>query len=288
MVMSRPSDYSPHEKTLPAAGNDPARPGAEIPAKVIWHDLECGTYRADLPFWRKLAERYGAPILDVGAGTGRVALDLARAGHLVTALDLDPDLLGALADRAGQLPVESVCADARSFDLDRCDFALCLVPMQTLQLLGGITERVEFLRCASAHLQPGGLLACAIVTELDQFDTADGSPGPAPETARAAGDLYVSRATGVRVLDRQIVIERLRRIIPGGEIPGGESGPGDEHTGDARAVGSTDERDVIGLARVSTSELEREGLQAGLTPEPALEISPTDEHVGSAVVMLRA
>ena len=189
----------------------------------------------------------------------------------MTALDLDPVLLGALAKRAGELPVASVCADARSFDLDRRDFALCLVPMQTLQLLGGAAERAEFLRCASAHLRPGGLLACAIVTELDPFDTADGSPGPSPETARVAGDLYISQATGVRVLDRQIVIERLRRIIPGGA-----------------AVASADERNIIELAPVSTSALEREGSQVGLHPELAVEIAPTDEHVSSTVVMLRA
>jgi SAM-dependent methyltransferase len=283
VVMSQPSEHSPRVGTLPAAGSDSTKPGAGIPAKVIWHDLECGTYRADLPFWRKLAERYGDPILDVGAGTGRVTLDLARAGHRVTALDLDPDLLGALAERADELPVESVCADARSFDLDRRDFALCLVPMQTLQLLGGVDERVEFLRCASAHLRPGGLLACAIVTDLDPFDTADGSPGPTPETTRMAGDLYVSQATGVRVLDRRVVIERLRRIVPGGE-----PGAGDGHAGDVMAVGSAEERDVIELSRVSVPELEREGLQVGLTPDPAMQIAPTDEHVGSAVVMLRA
>jgi SAM-dependent methyltransferase len=285
--MSQPSEHSPRVETLPGAGNDPLKLGTELPVRVIWHDLECGTYRADLPFWRELAERYGDPILDVGAGTGRVTLYLARAGHRVTALDLDPDLLGALAERADGLPVETVCADARSFELDRRDFALCLVPMQTLQLLGGTAKRIEFLRCASAHLRPGGLLACAIVTDLDPFDTADGSPGPTPETTRVTGDLYVSQATGVRVLDRRVVIERLRQIIPGGES-GAEDRPIGDELADRTAVGSTDERDVIELARVSASELEREGLQAGLTPEPALEIAPTDEHVGSVVVILRA
>ena len=57
------------------------------------------------------------PILDIGAGTGRVALDLARAGHSVTALELDRALLGALSERAGDLDVEPVCADARTFEL---------------------------------------------------------------------------------------------------------------------------------------------------------------------------
>ncbi len=248
-------------------------------ADVIWHDLECDSYRTDLPLWRELAERHGGPILDVGAGTGRVALDLAHGDHCVTALDLDPDLLGTLRGRAGEEPVETVCADARSFELSRHDFALCLVPMQTIQLLSDASERMAFLRCALAHLRPGGLLACAIVTELDSFDVADGSPGPTPETSQVGETLYLSQATSMRVLPEQIVIERSRRIVS----PSAHN-PSDEGSADKPAI----ERNVIELARVSASELEDEGSQAGLRPELAREIAPTDEHVGSTVVMLRA
>jgi SAM-dependent methyltransferase len=247
-------------------------------ADVVWHDLECGSYRADLPIWRKLAECHDGPVLDIGAGTGRVALDLARAGHRVTALDLDPDLLGALQDRAGGEHVETVRADARSFELDRYDFALCLVPMQTIQLLSSSAERASFLRCAYAHLRPGGLLACAIVTELEPFDVADGSPGPSPETAHVGETLYASQAESVRVLPRSVVIKRSRRII---SSHAHESGG---HPLDESAI----ECNVIELARTSASALEREGSQVGFHPEPALVIEPTDEHVGSLVVMLRA
>jgi SAM-dependent methyltransferase len=252
-------------------------------ADVIWHDLECGSYRADLSLWRALSERHGDPVLDVGSGTGRVALDLGRAGHRITALDLDSDLLGALRERAVGLEVETVCADARSFDLAFSDFALCLVPMQTLQLLSDATERTAFLRCALAHLRPGGLLACAIVTELDPFDVADGSPGPTPETARVGETLYVSQAESVRVLPERIVIERSRRVVTSDarspDYEGSAGKPTDE---------SGDERNVIELARVSPAELEREGTQVGFHPESAFVIEPTDEHVGSVVVMLRA
>ena len=266
-----------------ASGGDPGRPEVGPPAKVIWHDLECGSYRADLPLWRELAERHGDPILDIGAGSGRVALDLARAGHRVTALDLDPELLGALQRGAGEEQVETVCADARSFELDRHDFALCLVPMQTLQLLSDTTERATFLRCALAHLRPGGLLACAIVTELDPFDVADGSPGPTPETAHVGETLYVSQAESVRVLSERIVIERSRRIVSFDARDPNYAGSADTSNDE-----SADERNVIELARVSPAELEREGTEVGFHPERALAIKPTDEHVGSVVVMLRA
>jgi len=61
--------------------------GTRGSAAVIWHDVECGGYEGDLALWRELAAA-GGPILDLGCGTGRVALDLARRGHRVHGLDL--------------------------------------------------------------------------------------------------------------------------------------------------------------------------------------------------------
>jgi SAM-dependent methyltransferase len=98
---------------------------------VVWHDVECGGYRADLPLWRGLAAATVGPVLDVGAGTGRVALDLARAGHDVTALDREAELLDELNRRAAGLLVETVVADAADFSLAR-RFGLVIVPMQTI------------------------------------------------------------------------------------------------------------------------------------------------------------
>src|SRR5689334_15619452 len=114
---------------------------------VVWHDVECGSYVEDLPLWRSLAAEYGDPVLDVGAGTGRVTLDLARAGYRVTALDRDPELLAALERRLGEnsrkarVVPQTVVADARDFDLGESRFPLVIVPMQTIQLLGGAEGR---------------------------------------------------------------------------------------------------------------------------------------------------
>src|SRR5205085_9457771 len=95
-----------------------------------------GGYDADLPLWRELAASAGGAVLEIGAGTGRVTLDLARRKHPVTALDCDGELLAALANRAADLPVDTVTADAREFVLGG-RYGVCLVPMQTIQLLGG-------------------------------------------------------------------------------------------------------------------------------------------------------
>jgi SAM-dependent methyltransferase len=269
----------PASSEAPVAGKDPAHTPEGLPLEVIWHDLECGSYRADLPLWRELAGAILGPILDIGAGTGRVTLDLARAGRQVTALELDPELLDALRGRASGLDVETVCADARSFELPTRDFGLCIVPMQTIQLLAGTAERSALLRHALAHLRPGGLFACAIATELDPFEASADSLVPSPETTRIGDTVYVSQATSVAVLTQTITIVRERRVIDAAGV----------HSNDRDPIGGpAGERNVVELARVTAYELEREGARVGFHPEPALRIDPTDEHVGSAVVMLRA
>jgi SAM-dependent methyltransferase len=237
-------------------------------SEVIWHDLECGAYRADLPLWRALAHEHPGPILEVGAGTGRVSLDLARLGYEVTALDRDADLLGELAARAGGAKLETVLADARSFTLER-RFALCLVPMQVIQLLGAVAGRAEFLRCARACLKPGGVLATALTEEIAAYEAVAGAPAPLPDMRELDGVVYASRPMAVRAQRESFVIERRREIVA---------------ADGARQV----EENRIALARVTAAELEGEGRAAGFRLLPRARIAPTAEYVGSTVVMLSA
>lgn len=254
-----------------------AAPSCETPADVIWHDMECGCYRADLALWHELAAQSSGAILDVGAGTGRVALELASAGLDVTALELNPELLTALRNRSEGLEIKTVCADARSFTLERRDYGLCIVPMQTIQLLGGRDRRLAFLRRAHAHLQQGAILACAIVSDLEPFDCANGDLGPSAESASLGDTLYTSRATRVAETSNGVLIERERRILTAG------SGAAEKP-----AAAPASERNLIELDNVEAAGLEREAIEAGFNVEPAREIAPTAEHVGSVVVVLRA
>jgi SAM-dependent methyltransferase len=260
-----------------SAGAATAAPSCDTPTDVVWHDMECGCYRADLTLWHELAGQGSGAILDVGAGTGRVTLELARAGLDVTALDLSPELLTALRNRSEGAVIQTLCADARSFTLARRDYALCIVPMQTIQLLGGRDGRLAFLRRAHAHLRPGGILACAIISGLEPFDCANGDLGPSAESASLGDVLYTSRATRVAETSRGVLIERERRIVAAG------SG-----AADTPAPPPAIERNLIELDNVVASGLELEAIEAGFTAEPAREIAPTADHVGSVVVMLRA
>jgi SAM-dependent methyltransferase len=255
---------------------------SRTPARVVWHNLECGGYRADLALWRELAADADGPILDVGAGSGRVSLDLLAAGHAVTALDLDPLLLAALSERAAArgLEVETVCADARTFALARRDFALCVGPMQTIQLLGGVEGRVAFLGRAREHLRLGARIACAILCGVEPFDCSDGTVGPEAERAHVDGLLYLTRAIRVSELAESIVIERERRVLVD------PSSTADGPSQAASDVAPPPERDVIELDRISAEELERDARRSGLRPLARHEIPATDEHVGSVVVVL--
>jgi SAM-dependent methyltransferase len=235
---------------------------------VIWHDLECGPYLEDLPLWRALAAEHGDPVLDVGAGTGRIAIDLARLGHHVTALDSDASLIGELVRRADGLDLDAVVADARSFELGR-RFALCVVPMQTIQLLGGSEHRTEFLACARRHLIKGGALAAALSSQLEPYELGDGLEGPLPDLRELDGVVYASQPTAVREDRDGFVLERRREIV----TPSG-----------VRSV----EANQVRLDRLEAHELEREALAAGLSPAGRETVPATADYVGSEVVILRA
>lgn len=243
---------------------------ASATERVIWHELECGGYTADLPFWRELAGTASGPVLDVGAGTGRVALALAAEGHPVTAIDLDGELLGHLRQRAtaARLQVRTQVADARDFELGT-RFALCAVPMQTIQLLGGARERVRFLRRAQAHLRPGGRIAIAIVEELEEFEVSPGLPGPLPDVLERDGVVYSSTPVAVRINGAQVELERRREVV--------------SPAGDLRVSA-----DRVTLDLVSAHALERECEEAGLRPTGRVQLAPTDEHTGSTVVIAGA
>jgi SAM-dependent methyltransferase len=234
-------------------------------AEAIWHDVECGGYLADLGLWDELAAEAAGPVLDLGCGTGRVALHLARGGHAVTGLDAAPALVAELNRRATaeELPAEAFAGDARDFVLGR-RFASVLAPMQLLQLFGGREERVACLASVAAHLEPGGLAATAIVEAVEE----GGGRGfePIPDVREVDDWVYSSLPVATVLADGRIVLRRLRKAVsPDGEL--------------------AEETDEVRLAVLSVGVLEDEGREAGLRPAGRRTVAATADHVGSAVVL---
>ncbi|MCL6613474.1 MAG: class I SAM-dependent methyltransferase [Firmicutes bacterium] len=111
---------------------------------------------------RELGLAKGAAVLDVGCGTGRHALELARRGYDVTGIDLSPAMLAEAAkvrDREG-LRLKLVQADATGFTLDRIFEACICLCEGAFGLLAAEEEPIgrdlKILRNIAALLKPGG------------------------------------------------------------------------------------------------------------------------------------
>jgi SAM-dependent methyltransferase len=242
-------------------------------APIVWHDLECGSYTADLPLWSELASRAArgdgaCRVLDLGSGTGRVALALAGAGHRVTGLDLDPVIVAELDRRAAarQARAGAVAGDVRSFDLGR-RFDLVLAAMQLIQLLSGHAERLETLARIGEHLRPGGLFAAALLDLSGEATGRDYAP-PVPDMKELDGWVWSSQPVAIRMLARgtAIALDRRRRAVsPHGEIAESDSS--------------------VRLELVTPEQLEDELRETGLVPAGRRPIPPTHDHVGSIVVI---
>ncbi|MBN1483968.1 MAG: class I SAM-dependent methyltransferase [Chloroflexia bacterium] len=152
---------------------------------VHYYDLDQGDFDQDVDFYLSLAQRTGSPVLELGAGTGRLLLLLARAGYRVTGIERLPDML-ARAERkiqaAGEIGqrIRLVQGDFGQLDLDE-RFKLALLAVNTMMHVETAAEQAQLLERVFAHLEPGGCLA------LDLFH-------PHPETlAPAEGQLLLEK-----------------------------------------------------------------------------------------------
>jgi SAM-dependent methyltransferase len=110
--------------------------------------------RGYVDFWLSQARISGDPILELGCGTGKLAIPLAEAGFSVTGLDNSPALLQFAASKNDD--VQWIAGDMRSFDLDG-RFALIMLPSNNL---GHLHTPEDFEGCVDSvkrHLQPGGV-----------------------------------------------------------------------------------------------------------------------------------
>ncbi len=136
-------------------------------ADAALYDHEYRRRRADVTFYRELAtKRLGGPgrILELGAGSGRVTVPLARDGHQVVAIDQSPAMLGALRGRVAKLPT-AVGSRITVVSGELCTFAapgkfsLVIAAFNVLEHLYTRGELDACLRRVAAHLAPGGAFA---------------------------------------------------------------------------------------------------------------------------------
>jgi SAM-dependent methyltransferase len=132
-------------------------------------DLDFADFADDLPFYESLAQRGEGRVLELGAGTARAAIPLARAGFEVWGIEHSEAMLARgrcnageeLAGRLHLLP-----GDMRDFQLDR-QFDLIFAGLGAFHHLLTTEDQLACLRCVERHLAPDGLFVCDLRAILE-------------------------------------------------------------------------------------------------------------------------
>jgi precorrin-6B methylase 2 len=239
-------------------------------APAIWQEVEFGSYGADLPLWVELADQADGPVVELGAGAGRVSLHLAGHGHEVIAVERDAELTEDLENAADARGVSlSVLngdlASAQELELPGQP-ALAIGPLHVIQVLDAASRPRLFAHLAK-QLAPGGIVALTLVDESTLLSAGTASSQILPDMRELDGWVYSSEPLWVQVGDRALTVRRLReRVSPEGRM----------------------EREVHDevLHRVSPDELDAEAAEAGLRPAGRRQISSGPNEADSVVVLL--
>lgn len=200
----------------------------EIYDALAAQNIAAGAALNDVEFYRGLARETGGPILDVGCGTGRVAMVLAADGHEVVGVDVSAPMLQVAERHRASLPAGTAArltfqqGDMTRLSLGR-EFGLVITPFRVFQFALTSDAQRQALRAMRTHLRPDGRLV------LDLFDPMLEYVVPARAMPRDPVEV-VHPTTGNRVAwaitnrqpdpARQLIVEdwEFRELGPAGEV----------------------------------------------------------------------
>ncbi len=178
------------------------------------YDLENPDFEPEGSLYLAIAKTVGGPVLELGCGTGRLTIPLAKYGLDMTGLDVVPAMLVRARDKACGLPIQWIEADVRSFSLDR-RFNLIFESGSTFMHMLTNADQMAFLDKVQAHLAEGGYFVTSLLfphpgllqTDLEEkewFTYPDGR----------GGEVHVSgyeEYDQLRQVKTETAIRRIRR-----------------------------------------------------------------------------
>jgi SAM-dependent methyltransferase len=117
----------------------------------------------DVAFYLDAVKKYGQSVLELGCGTGRVTIPIAKAGFRVVGLDLSARMLERAIEKRDTLKpfvqdrVHLIQGDMTRFELDE-KFRTVIIPFRPFQDLTETKQQIACLECARKHMEPDGRL----------------------------------------------------------------------------------------------------------------------------------
>jgi ubiquinone/menaquinone biosynthesis C-methylase UbiE len=146
------------------------------------YDIEWKGLYEDMEFFKKCAEEYGGPILELAAGTGRVTFELAKQGHDVWALDIDNEMLDVFRGKIESSDskngskelghIELIQGDMADYSLNK-KFNLVIMPGNSFITQLTQEKQLATLKKIREHLSDGGVAILPIVSASRAFEKAD-------------------------------------------------------------------------------------------------------------------
>ncbi len=158
----------------------------------------------DIPFWTEMARRANFPVLELGCGTGRLLIPIAKAGILCTGVDSSTRMLELAEKKAHSAGVEGrvsfAQADMMSFSLDIKGYTLCFAARNSFMHLLDKEEQESCLRAIREHLIDGGMVG------IDVFN-------PKLEQVIGVRGVVAHDYTKYHPTLKRIVTKRTRRTV---------------------------------------------------------------------------
>jgi SAM-dependent methyltransferase len=175
--------------------------------------------RADVPFWRDLASRLGGPVLELGCGTGRVALPVGRAGVRIIGVDRSEGMLARARQRVRRARLTArislLRADIRALPFVRPGpFSLVMAPYGILQSLVRESDLAATLDSVATVLKPGGAFAIDLVPDLPAWQEyhrrirLHGRRGPRGSHLTLIESVRQDRRSKLTIFDQEYVERR--------------------------------------------------------------------------------
>lgn len=187
----------------------------------VGHFYDLFADNSDIPYFLESAKRYGSPILDLAAGTGRISIALARNGFVVVALEQSHSMLQVAREKLESESqdianrVTLVEGDMTQFNLDR-KFPLIIIPNSIGHAIT-TDDQISTLQCIRKHLTDTGTFILDLYPGAMQYEHAEFKENPIAlpdgSTVERHGEIYSDMLSQIMKMNLKYIVRDKNQDI---------------------------------------------------------------------------